>query len=244
MDKKKLMSLSGRIIHEAAVDTVLALLLSAISSGADLSGANLFGANLYGADLCGANLCGANLSGANLFGANLRGANLSGANLFGANLRGADLRGANLFGANLRGANLYGADLYGADLCGADLYGADLRRAYLWGANLYGANLPSPSIVLVASWGEVTDALTTDLMNYDASCHPDPDLFTKWSQGGSCPYTSVKIERACWFKEKKHLYNPQAPLCRPYDLMMRLLTEKCPPWTEEKHKEFQEKFKQ
>ena len=164
MDKKKLMSLSGRIIHEAAVGTVLALLLSAISSGADLSGANLFGANLYGADLCG------------------------------------------------------------ADLCGADL--------------------PSPSIVLVASWGEVTDALTTDLMNYDASCHPDPDLFTKWSQGGSCPYTSVKIERACWFKEKKHLYNPQAPLCRPYDLMMRLLTEKCPPWTEEKHKEFQEKFKQ
>ena len=204
MDKKKLMSLSGRIIHEAAVGTVLALLLSAISSGADLRGANLYGADLRGADLRGADLCGANLCG-------------------------ADLRGANL---------------YGADLCGANLCGANLRRAYLWGANLYGANLPSPSIVLVASWGEVTDALTTDLMNYDASCHPDPDLFTKWSQGGSCPYTSVKIERACWFKEKKHLYNPQAPLCRPYDLMMRLLTEKCPPWTEEKHKEFQEKFKQ
>jgi hypothetical protein len=194
MDKKKLMSLSGRIIHEAAVDTVLALLLSAIFSGADLYGANLRGANLYGADLCG---------------------------------------------ANLRGADLYGANLYGADLCGANLYSANL-----YGANLYGADLPSPSIVLVASWGEVTDALTTDLMNYDASCHPDPDLFTKWSQGGSCPYTSVKIERACWFKEKKHLYNPQAPLCRPYDLMMRLLTEKCPPWKEEKHKEFQEKFKQ
>ena len=54
MDKKKLLSLSGRIIHEAAVDTVLALLLSAISSGADLCGAELGGADLRHADLDGA----------------------------------------------------------------------------------------------------------------------------------------------------------------------------------------------
>lgn len=65
MDKKKLMSLSGRIIHEAAVDTVLALLLSAIYSGADLRGANLYGADLRGADLYGADLGGADLRGAN-----------------------------------------------------------------------------------------------------------------------------------------------------------------------------------
>ena len=224
MEKKKLLSIGGRLIFEAAVETTLSLVLAALRCGANLCHANLGGANLRRADLCGADLRGANLYGANL----------CGANLCGANLRGADLGGANLGGANLCGANLDGADLRGANL----------RRANLGGADLRGANLPSPSIVLVASWGEVTDALTTDLMNYDASCHPDPDLFTKWSQGGSCPYTSVKIERACWFKEKKHLYNPQAPLCRPYDLMMRLLTEKCPPWTEEKHKEFQEKFKQ
>ena len=67
MDKKKLMSLSGRIIHEAAVDTVLALLLSAISSGADLRGADLRDAELGGADLDGADLRHADLDGADFF---------------------------------------------------------------------------------------------------------------------------------------------------------------------------------
>ena len=172
MNTKKLVSLSGRTIYEAAVDTIAALVVAAISNGANLRGANL----------CGANLCG-------------------------ANLRGADLRGANLYGANL-----------------------------------HKTSLPSPTVVLLASWGVVSNNLTRDLMNYDAASHPDPLKFKIWAAGGDCPYNGELVERAAQFSEKKSLYDPTAPLCRPYDLMLRLLEEKCPAWSEEQQKEFSKKF--
>jgi hypothetical protein len=213
----------GKVLYEAAVDTLAAALVLAITNGADLYGADLYGANLYGA---------------NLYGANLRGANLYGANLYGADLRGADLYGANLRGANLYGANLRGADLRGADLRGANLYGADL-----YGANLYGANLPAPTALLLANWGAVSDNLCRDLMTYDAACHPDPTLFTKWAEGGPCPYTAIKIERAASFTEVKALWKENLPLCRPYDLMIRVLKEKCPQWTIEQTEAFEKLFK-
>ncbi len=226
-------SVFGNVLYEAAVDTLVSALVLAVTSGADLYGADLYGANLcgadlYGADLRGANLCGADLRGADLRGANLRGANLYGADLCGANLYGADLCGANLRGANLRGANLYGANLYGANLCGANLCGADL---------------PSPTVVLLARWGNVTEELCRDLMTYDASCHPDPTLFTKWAEGGPCPYSHIKVERAAIFVEVKTLWKENLPLCRPYDLMTRLLAEKCPPWTVEQAGMFEKSFK-
>ena len=189
---------------------------------------NLYGANLRGADLTEANLSEANLSEANLYWANLRGANLHGADLRGANLHGADLYGANLRGADLRGANLHGADLYGANLRGADLRGADLSEANLRGADLRGANLPSPTLVLLAKWGEVSNELTQDLMNLDASCHPEPDAFKIWAlEDGACPYFGVKVQRAALFLENPELWDPTRPLCRPFDLMARLLREKC-----------------
>ncbi len=166
-------------------------------------------------------------------GANLRGANLYGANLYGANLRGANLYGAGLHGANLRGADLRGADLRGTDLYGANLYGADLR----------GADLPAPTAVLLASWGEVSDALCRDLMTYDSACHPDPTAFDRWVKGGECPYSGVKVERAALFQEKRVLWDATAPLCRPYDLMQRVLAEKCPAWTDEQKAAFEAKFK-
>jgi hypothetical protein len=201
-------SMSGKVLYEAAVDTLTAALVLAITSGA--------------------NLCGADLRGADLRGADLRGADLRGANLYGANLYGANLCGANLRGADLRGANLRGADLYGADLRGADLYGA---------------NLPSPTVVLLANWGNVTDKLCRDLMTYDAACHPDPTLFTKWAEGGPCPYIAIKIERAASFTEVKALWKENLPLCRPYDLMIRVLEEKCPQWTTEQTAAFEKLFK-
>ena len=139
--------------------------------------------------------------------------------------------------------NLCGADLRGADLRGADLYGADLRGANLCGANLRGANLPAPTMILLAYWGEVSDDLCRDLMAYDAACHPDPTAFDRWAQGGACPYSGVKVERAAQFQEKRSLWDAKAPLCRPYDLMQRVLAEKCPAWTEEQEKAFAEKFK-
>ena len=217
-NKMQLKNWLGNVIFESAVETVQMLLIAALASGADLRGADLRGADLRGA---------------NLYGANLYGADLRGANLYGANLRGADLRGANLYGANLCGADLYGANLRGADLYGANLYGANLR----------GANLPSPTAVLLANWGNVTEELCRDLMTYDASCHPDPTLFTKWAEGGPCPYSHIKVERAAIFVEVKTLWKENLPLCRPYDLMTRLLAEKCPPWTVEQAEMFEKSFK-
>ena len=178
-------------------------------------------------------------SGANLYGADLRGADLRGANLYGADLRGANLRGANLYGADLRGADLCGTDLYGADLRGADLYDADLR-----GANLQEAKLPAPTVVLLASWGEVAPQLCADLMTFDASCHPEPTKFDVWANGGECPYLGVAVERAAQFTESKEIWNQKVGVtCRPYDLMMRLINEKCPAWTEEQKVSFEASFK-
>ena len=210
--KTTIRNMAGKILFEAAVDTVAAALVLALQQGA-----NLRGANLPGADLDGAGLDGADLDGADLYGADLD----------GANLRGANLRGANLYGANLRGANLYGADLRGADLDGADLDGA---------------NLPSPTMILMASWGSVSDLLCRDLMNFDAACHPNPLKFEAWAKGGECPYQGEKVQRAAIFSENRLLWDATAPMCRPYDLMVRLMGEKCPAWTDAKQAEFQARF--
>jgi len=119
---------------------------------------------------------------------------------------------ANLREANLRGANLSGADLSRADLSRADLIEANLSRANLSGANLRGANLsgadlsciPAP-LVLLAHWGELPDALTLDLMRYDAANHPHPERFLRWADDGPCPYSGLSLARAANFTERREL---------------------------------------
>ena len=223
----------GKVLYSATVNTVAEALIAAVQIGANLYGANLRGADLRGADLGGANLRRADLYGANLDGANLRGANLRGANLYGANLCGADL-----YGANLYGADLYGANLYGANLGGANLYGADLG-----GANLYGAKNYTPPQVLQASWGGVSDKLCSQLMSWDEANHPDPAAFKIWADGGACPYTNTDVARAALFTENRALYKEGQIISRPYDLMVKVMNEKCPPWSEEEKGKFEEKFK-
>jgi len=220
-------------------------------TGADLSGADLSDANLSDANLTGATLTGAYLRGATLTRADLRDATLTRANLRDAYLRGATLTRANLTGANLTGADLFGADLFGADLRGAnmtdaDLFGADLRGADLRGATLTRADLPSPTMVLLASWGSLSPALTVDLMRYDAACHPDPARFDEWAvdDDGRCPYDGTSVQRAANFAESRELWREHGngPCPRPYDLMTRVLGEKCPEWTDEQRKAFDARF--
>lgn len=109
------------------------------------------------------------------------------------------------------------------------------ERANLAGANLVGANLagayydsrtrwPAISIVLLASWGEVSNELTRDLMRYDAAMHPDPSAFDQWVKGGACPLNEILVGRAASFVEKRHLWSP-GPV-KPYGLFERLLAEK------------------
>ena len=95
----------NKIVFKFECESMLACVIAAIDSGANLGGANLGGADLSRAYLGGADLSRANLNGANL----------NGADLYGADLRVADLRGADLYGADLRGAGFYRADLTGAD---------------------------------------------------------------------------------------------------------------------------------
>ena len=153
------------------------------------------------------------------------GANLHYADLHNAHLHNADLSYADLRNANLSYADLPGADLRYANLYNADLSGANLRNANLYNADLRNANLPATSVVLLATWGEVSPALCADLMMYDASCHPDKTAFDTWAGDGPCPYSNVKIQRACMFKEKKELWG-SGKFRKPYTLMMRLFKEK------------------
>ncbi len=193
---------------------------------ADLSNANLSGADLRHADLWRANLSGADLSGADLSNADLWRADLRHADLSNADLSNANLWHADLSNANLSGANLRHADLSNANLSGANLRHADLSNANLWHADLSGADLPSPTTVLLANWGEVSDDLTLGLMRYDAEHHEDPETFDKWTKSGNCPYSNVKYQRAAIFREKKDLWEPgRAP--RGFDLMVSCIKEKC-----------------
>ena len=132
---------------------------------------------------------------------------------------------ANLQSANLRSANLRSADFRWANLQSADVRSANLQSANLRSADLRWANLPSPTIMLLAYWGCVSDELCADLMMYDASCHPSKKAFDVWAAGGSCPYSHVNIQRACNFTEKKELWG-RGKFHTPYSLMLRLFEEK------------------
>jgi hypothetical protein len=173
------------------------------------------------------------LRGADLTGADLRGANLTGVSLREADLRGADLTWADLRGADLREADLTGADLTWADLRGAKLTGVSLTWADLTGADLRGANLRGvicPTMVLLAYWGELSDELTIELMRYDAYNCPDGEAqFTKWAQGGPCPYNGTGVTRCANFKEKRELWSP-GPALSAYELMVMLFKEKNIKW--------------
>jgi hypothetical protein len=133
----------------------------------------------------------------------------------------------NLFRANLSLADLVGADLSHADLSHASLSGADLSGAYLYGANLSGANLPPPTAVLLASWGDVSEQLCADLMEFDCWSHGDRKAFDYFASHGKCPYTGHLEERAARFLESGEIWKKDiGKLCSPRDLMLRLFVEK------------------
>lgn len=135
-----------------------------------------------------------------------------------------DLRSANLRSANLQDADLQGADLQDADLRGANLRGANLRSADLRGADLRGARF-SPTQILTARWGELSDSLTADCMELDASAHPDRTAFDRWAKGGSCPYANLSILRIVNFQEKRELWG-KGKLDTIYNIMLRIFQEK------------------
>ena len=117
--------------------------------------------------------------------------------------------------------NLHGADLRGADLRGAALQWADLREA-----KVKDTHWPSPTEVLLADWGGLSDNLTLELMRFDAACHPRPETFDEWAESATCPYSGGEVARAASFIERRRLWSP-GPSLRPYELMRRVLEECC-----------------
>lgn len=208
---------------------------------ANLSAAQLDYTNLRDAELRHANLVETNLVKAILADADLTYANLYRGRLFDAVLQRARLTHANLSSASLTSANLHGARLLNANLTCASLTNTNLTFCYLVGANLKHTALPSPTMVLLAEWGHVSNELTADLMVWDSLNHPDPTTFDRWANGGSCPYSDTKVQRAAHFKERQELWG-KGKVCSPYELMQRVLAEKCPPWTREQEQEFDHQF--
>ena len=104
-----------------------------------------------------------------------------------------------------------------------------VNAAIAAGANLSSANLPSPSVVLLAAWGTLSAELTADLMVYDASFHPDETAFTRWAEGGACPYEHAHVQRACIFNEDRTQWG-KGKLVKPFTLMLRLFKEKSITW--------------
>jgi len=208
---------------------------------ADLTGAYLDYVSIHSAALDCSRLVSANLIGANLMWSDLSYANIKNASLSDANLQRTTLMNANLCSVNLVNANLHGACLRGANLTGANLASANLTFCLLTGANLKDANLPSPTTVLLADWERLSYDLTADLMVWDSLNHPDPTAFDRWANGGSCPYSETKVQRAANFRERRELWG-KGKACSPYELMQRVLAERCPPWTKEQEEEFEHWF--
>jgi len=88
----------------------------------------------------------------------------------------------------------------------------------------FGKFPPPPTQLLLCDWGRVSDTLTTELMRFDASNHPHPELFDEWAKGGRCPYTTG-FARCASFKEDPNLWKSgKAKSAR--ELAIMLLKEK------------------
>ena len=120
-----------------------------------------------------------------------------------------------------------------AYLSDADLSCANLRRANLRYANLSGANLPPPTMLLLANWGTLSDRATLALMRLDCAAHPVGKLaFDQWKDGGMCPYTGCRFERAAQFTERRCLWSYGRPPSI-WTCCKMVLDEKCPGWDKE-----------
>jgi len=101
------------------------------------------------------------------------------------------------------------------------------------GANLRGAMLPSPTVVLSANWGKLSDKTILALMRLDCAACPDgKERFDTWAKTTLCPYQEVLAQRIARFAEKRELwqYGPSPSI---WDCMCMVLDEKCPGWREQ-----------
>lgn len=199
---------------------------------ADFAGIDLTGAQLGGADLRSSNLkttaVRAHFGSAKLQGATMQRIAARDAVFTDAGMKFVDLRGADLRSARMFEADLSRARLDGANLTGAGLKGANLRCASFHDAKIRGAELPSPTMVLLARWGDLNPALCAKAMRFDAANHLNGVTeFSAWADGCPCPYANTRYERACNFVERYQHWDPSLPVPTAMQLMIDLIREQC-----------------
>jgi len=72
--------------------------------------------------------------------------------------------------------------------------------------------------------GNISSELATELMRWDAQCHPKPELFDKWAKDAHCPYQNE--ERFWMFNEKKEDWKPGKPTMTGAELILAICKEK------------------
>ncbi|MHA2333212.1 MAG: pentapeptide repeat-containing protein [Candidatus Hodarchaeales archaeon] len=148
-----------------------------------------------------------------------------------ANLAYADFLRTTIQRADFYGANLYKTTFFKTDLEGGSFIGANLYKTRFRHTNLKGVLLPSPSMVLLADWGKLSNETTLALMRLDAANHPEgEEIFNEWAEGGDCPYTASYSDRMAIFQEDSTLWEPGPPPT-VYEAMCMVLSEKCPEWS-------------
>ena len=143
---------------------------------------------------------------------------------------GSNLRKADFDNACLNDASFVEADLREADLCSVSCNEANFRRA-----DLRGARLPSPTVLLLAAWENLSRKTTLALMRLDCSglMHKNATkFFNRWGKGRGCPYYEVdyiRFGRVASFNERRNVWKagppPSIRAC-----MTMVLDECCPGW--------------
>lgn len=144
-----------------------------------------------------------------------------------ANFAYAGMRETNLKHCDLTGSNFNYTDLWSSNLEDSHLVNCSFIGSNLLECNLKNTKLGSPTLLLLADWGELSDELTKLAMAFDASCHHNKTLFDAWSESGRCPYMSCSYERACKFKEKRYLWDAEIKAPGALELMIKIIQEKC-----------------
>ena len=116
------------------------------------------------------------------------------------------------------------ANLRGANLSEANLRGANLSEANLWGAKIAFYQFPSIRFLSSMELGELSDALSLELMRRDAYAHPHPERFDDWAKGGDCPYQNE--ERFWYFDLKREIWSPGFPQMIDRNLILAICKEK------------------
>lgn len=139
----------------------------------------------------------------------------------------AEMQNSFLLRCECIGSNFSNANLINATLEHSNFSRCNFISSSLLNSSLKGSKIGSPGMFLLANWENLSEELTALAMAYDASCHHDKKLFEDWAKNGDCPYELASYERACFFNEKRSLWDSDLKPPGALELLIRIIKEKC-----------------